>query len=274
MPKLMPGADVWFHPGVHELQLLSNQPLAAKVTYVHHSGLVNLIVWGKGGETFQRASVPFWDADHARYRRAFSKPKRETSETDDAYNARVNRVVDRPATNHASWINEGDFEAIAAPEVADVTRHPFEGRPSGGFEDLERARSVQGNRLQARAIPLGEPHGPEMPAQGFRESDDAYKVRQAELDAKRNMDHGRPRGSASPNSGGPLAMDDHGPLPDHPEFADARAAQADDKAKADEGKAKADKESDDAKAKSDAKAKADKAAKVEAEKPAPASSPR
>lgn len=170
MTKLMPGVDVWFRPGVHELQLLSDQPLAAKVTYVHHSGLVNLIVWGKGGESFQRASTLFWDGDG-----------------------------DAPDTNHASWVSEDDFEVIERPTKADVTRHPFEGRPSGGQEDLDRAR-----------------------------------VAQSALDARGNMDHGPPRSwGQSPNAGGPLAIDDHKPHP----FAKDPVAQSGSEPPANQGNA-------------------------------------
>lgn len=162
--KLMPGADVWFHPGAHELQLLSDQPLAAKITYVHHSGLVNLIVWGRGGETFQRASVPFWEAaDVARDReREVAQPRRATAESDDAYNDRMkawHRVGYRPTTNYASWIDEGSFDVLEAPHPDDVSHHPFEGRPSGGFEDFERARVAQ-SRLDARG---NMDHGPPPP---------------------------------------------------------------------------------------------------------------
>lgn len=177
MPKLMPGADVWFRPGAHELQLLSDQPSAAKVTYVHHSGLVNLIVWGKGGETHQRASVPFWGGEG-----------------------------DAPTSgNYASWVDEGGFDVLDAPATADVTRHPFEGRPSGGQEDLDRAWARNGLLL------------------------DRARAAQAALDGRRNMDHGAPRGAPSPYSGGPVAVEEAKAAQTHPApiAPDYQAAQPD-----------------------------------------------
>lgn len=57
------GRVVWFHAGAHATNLQSDQPLAAMITYVHSDELINLVVFGKGGDCHQRASVPLWQGE-------------------------------------------------------------------------------------------------------------------------------------------------------------------------------------------------------------------
>jgi hypothetical protein len=57
------GDIVWFRPAAHETNLASDMPLAAIVTHVHHNALVNLIVFGKGGDSHQRASAMLWNGE-------------------------------------------------------------------------------------------------------------------------------------------------------------------------------------------------------------------
>lgn len=57
------GRVVWFHVGAHATNLQSDQPLAAIITYVHSDDVINLVVFGKGGDCHQRGSVPLWQGE-------------------------------------------------------------------------------------------------------------------------------------------------------------------------------------------------------------------
>lgn len=63
------GDIVLYNHGVHETVMVSDQPLAAIVTYVHavakegHPVRVNLAVFGKNGDQWQKHSVPLWDGN-------------------------------------------------------------------------------------------------------------------------------------------------------------------------------------------------------------------
>ena len=77
-PKV--GDIVWFNHGIHETVMVSDQPLVAIVTYVHavakegHPVRVNLAVFGKNGDQWQKHSVVLWDGegDHPEDRLAFA----------------------------------------------------------------------------------------------------------------------------------------------------------------------------------------------------------
>jgi hypothetical protein len=57
------GDIVWFRSGANETNLASEEPLAAIVTYVHHDAMINLVVFGKGGDCHQRASATLWHGE-------------------------------------------------------------------------------------------------------------------------------------------------------------------------------------------------------------------
>jgi hypothetical protein len=64
------GDIVLYNHGVHETVMTSDQPPAAIVTYVHKiaddypsAGLVNLAVFGKNGDQWQKHSITLWDGE-------------------------------------------------------------------------------------------------------------------------------------------------------------------------------------------------------------------
>jgi hypothetical protein len=66
------GDIVWFNHGVHETVMTSDQPLLAFVCYVHEARKhpenhyppkVNLAVFGKNGDQFQKHGVMLWDGE-------------------------------------------------------------------------------------------------------------------------------------------------------------------------------------------------------------------
>jgi hypothetical protein len=62
------GDIVWYNHGVHETVMTSDQPLLAFVCYVHEAtkdgvAKVNLAVFGKNGDQFQKHGVKLWDGE-------------------------------------------------------------------------------------------------------------------------------------------------------------------------------------------------------------------
>jgi hypothetical protein len=137
------------------------------------------------------------------------------------------------------------------------------GRASVHLWDGDGEAPARGSYARWAEDEKPEDEAPKTPKREQGETDDAYKARtdrqraedrrikQSEMDARGNMDHGPPRGSPSPFSGGPHAIDPH-----------VQAAAPNAEA---EAKAKADKDAADAKAKSDADAAKFKAAQADRE---------
>lgn len=102
------GDIVLYNHGVHETVMVSDQPLAAIVTYVHASAKegpvkINLAVFGKNGDQWQKHSVPLWDgegdAPEARHAFAYS--------TDEDLAAHYEKR-DRAASDAALALNDGE----------------------------------------------------------------------------------------------------------------------------------------------------------------------
>ena len=54
------GDIVWVNPGAREV-IGSDQPIAGLVTYVHEDGKLNMAVFGKNGDQWQKHGVMVWD---------------------------------------------------------------------------------------------------------------------------------------------------------------------------------------------------------------------
>lgn len=194
MNNLRPSQHVWFYAGPHETVMQSDQPLAAIVTYVHAhrhvdakaSPLVNLTVFGKDGSVWARQSIHIWDGDG-------DSPER------------------------------GSYARFQEDDAAEAKRADAANAPKRGWGETEDAH-------KARLAKWRDERGTEMPARASGENEDGYRARvakwqserpvakydpavQADGQAKSNADHGPPRGSPSPYSGGPLSIDDHEPMP-------------------------------------------------------------
>lgn len=182
--KLFVGLGMWFRPGAHETTLTSDQPLAAIVTYVHHDALVNLVVFGKGGEIWQRNSVPIWDG---------SAPDAVT-----------------PRGNHAEFIHDDvdrDKDALAERDWKYAHEHGAGRTEPVAVDEASRAARAGQPALDPSGRPWPSPgrppdppawaRGTEAPAAGVPKANaqgSARQVRQGQAESD-------PSGPDDPNDG-------------------------------------------------------------------------
>jgi hypothetical protein len=182
---------VWFHAGSHETVLQSDQPLVAIKTYTNSDGTINLAVFGRDGSLWGRQSIPFLDSGRDGFVAPYSswaEVMPDDADTSEAFSAQT-------------W--QGPPRALGRPA------HEYGGLPIDfpGQQDGETVEAFDARKAKYRADP-SKPYT-------IGHVDDARKA-QSDIDAARGMDHGAPRGSPSPNSGGPLEIDDHKPTPSEP----------------------------------------------------------
>lgn len=132
------GRVVWFHAGAHATNLVSDQPLAAMITYVNEDDTINLVVFGKGGDCHQRASVPLWQGDgDAPERRTYAEwmpyQKGQAAKLKEAEKSKA-EAYDLPVSDDAVHSD------VQSPEWHNLPRNPpqapldMDAVRAGGYE--------------------------------------------------------------------------------------------------------------------------------------------
>lgn len=173
-PKV--GRPIWFYAGPHETVMHSDQPLAAIVTYVHES----------------------------RHNDAKASPL-----VNLAVFGRDGSMWARQSVH--IWDGDGDapergsYARWQGDDAAEAIRDDALKAPKRGWGETEDAHKERLSKWKADSLRLRGMKD------GYAPSDPSVR---ADGQAKTNVDHGPPRSwGHSPNSGGPLAIDDHEPKP-------------------------------------------------------------
>jgi hypothetical protein len=129
------GQIILFNPGVHETVMTSDQPLAAIVTYVHKNGTVNLAVFGKNGDQWQKHSIKMLADDEAYPERiSYAKLPSHKGPAKEAEKAHVADLPRLPGENDEAYkarndANRKQVEETEAAKKKNPAPWPFNPAP-------------------------------------------------------------------------------------------------------------------------------------------------